>query len=75
MTLSLLDVLEGRLRNLKVHSSCPHGTPCTGWTPPTLARPLLQGLFLERTKVMPILFWLLGVPLLVVIALYLLHVI
>ena len=46
-------------------------------SPPTLARTPLAGVFVfpERTNVMPILLWLLGVPLVVVVGLYLLHII
>ena len=56
-----------------VHTLPPPGKPF----PTDIGKnPSLQGFcFPERTKVMPILLWLLGVPLLVVIALYLLHVI
>ena len=56
-----------------VHTPAPRqAVPHRHWQ-----EPLLAGVFVfpERTKLMPILLWLLGVPLVVVIGLYLLHVI
>ena len=54
-----------------VHLTLRQAVPHRHWQ-----EPLLQGfLFSQKGQVMPIILWLLGVPLVVVIGLYLLHVI
>ena len=63
--------------NLKVRQQLVTWNSSARLDPADIGKTPLVGVFVfpERTNVMPILLWLLGVPLVVVIGLYLFHVI